>query len=146
VLVYLDICCLKRPFDDQTQARVRLEAEAVLALLALDESKVRFVRSPAPHLENSRNPVKERASRVEEWLVTQSMVEFDPKALERRTAELMQMGFKNFDALHVASAEQAGADVLASCDDGIRATSTRNNQSLKVRILSPIELAQEVLA
>jgi predicted nucleic acid-binding protein len=74
------------------------------------------------------------------------MVEFDPKALERRTAELMQMGFKNFDALHVASAEQAGADVLASCDDGIRATSTRNNQSLKVRILSPIELAQEVLA
>lgn len=26
--VYLDACCLNRPFDDQTQGRIRLEAEA----------------------------------------------------------------------------------------------------------------------
>jgi len=29
--VYLDICCLKRPFDDQSQERVRLESEASFA-------------------------------------------------------------------------------------------------------------------
>jgi len=29
---YLDLCCVNRPFDDQHQARVRLEVEAVLAL------------------------------------------------------------------------------------------------------------------
>jgi hypothetical protein len=28
--IYLDLCCVNRPFDDQHQARVRLEAEAVL--------------------------------------------------------------------------------------------------------------------
>jgi len=28
VKVYLDVCCLKRPFDSQEQALVRLEAEA----------------------------------------------------------------------------------------------------------------------
>jgi hypothetical protein len=33
--VYLDLCCLNRPFDDQHQPRVRLEAEAVLALIEL---------------------------------------------------------------------------------------------------------------
>ncbi len=32
--IYLDTCCLNRPFDDQTQERVRLEAEAVLAILS----------------------------------------------------------------------------------------------------------------
>jgi hypothetical protein len=32
--LYLDICCLKRPFDDQAQPRVRIETEAVLGLLA----------------------------------------------------------------------------------------------------------------
>lgn len=32
--IYLDTCCLNRPFDDQTQARIRLESEAVLAVLA----------------------------------------------------------------------------------------------------------------
>ena len=27
--LYLDSCCLNRPFDDQNQLRVRLEAEAI---------------------------------------------------------------------------------------------------------------------
>ena len=31
--IYLDVSCLNRPFDDQTQARIRLEAEAVLLIL-----------------------------------------------------------------------------------------------------------------
>lgn len=31
--VYLDVCCFNRPYDDQTQDRVRLEAEAVLLIL-----------------------------------------------------------------------------------------------------------------
>ena len=26
--IYLDVCCLNRPFDDQSQDRVRLDAEA----------------------------------------------------------------------------------------------------------------------
>ena len=33
--LYLDVCCLNRPFDDQSQNRVRLEAEAVLSILEL---------------------------------------------------------------------------------------------------------------
>ncbi|WP_373529089.1 hypothetical protein [Nostoc sp.] len=34
-LIYLDVCCLNRPFDDQTQERIFLEAEAVLRILAI---------------------------------------------------------------------------------------------------------------
>ena len=30
VRVYLDNCCFNRPFDDQRQVRIRLEAEAKL--------------------------------------------------------------------------------------------------------------------
>src|SRR3989442_10626151 len=30
----LDVCCWNRPFDDQTQNRIHLEAEAVLAIVA----------------------------------------------------------------------------------------------------------------
>jgi len=29
-----DLSCLNRPFDDQTQARIRLESEAVTMILA----------------------------------------------------------------------------------------------------------------
>jgi hypothetical protein len=31
--IYLDVCCLNRPFDEQGQDRVRLEAEAVKSVL-----------------------------------------------------------------------------------------------------------------
>ena len=31
--IYLDVSCLNRPFDDQAQVRIRLEAEAVLLIL-----------------------------------------------------------------------------------------------------------------
>jgi hypothetical protein len=29
--IYLDVCCLCRPFDDHSETRVQLEAEAVLS-------------------------------------------------------------------------------------------------------------------
>lgn len=31
--IYLDMCCLSRPCDDQSQPRIRVETEAVLAIL-----------------------------------------------------------------------------------------------------------------
>ena len=36
--LYLDVCCLNRPFDGQSQNRVRLEAEAVLSILEMAEA------------------------------------------------------------------------------------------------------------
>ncbi len=31
--LYLDACCLNRPFDDQGQARIRFESNAVVTIL-----------------------------------------------------------------------------------------------------------------
>lgn len=40
--LYLDMCSLKRPFDDQRQPRVRTEASAVAAIIARDDKLVRL--------------------------------------------------------------------------------------------------------
>ncbi len=32
--IYLDVCCFNRPFDDQTQEKIHLEAEAVFIILS----------------------------------------------------------------------------------------------------------------
>jgi hypothetical protein len=48
--VYLDMCCLKRPFDDQSQLRIHLESEAILALMV--SPNVELVRGTALDLEN----------------------------------------------------------------------------------------------
>ena len=31
--IYFDVCCLNRPYDDQTQDRIHLEAEAIIGIL-----------------------------------------------------------------------------------------------------------------
>src|SRR4051794_40182213 len=122
MLVYLDMCCLKRPFDDQSQPRIRLETEAVLALLALEPDRVQFVRSTALRLENDLNPIRERADRVAQWLASRPLWNPpDRLPLQHRTEELIRLGLKNFDALHVASAEIAGAEVFATVDDRLLA-------------------------
>jgi len=145
MLVYLDMCCINRPFDDQSQPRIRLESEAVLGLLAAESDSLRFVRSMALWLENEQNPLPTRAARVRRWLDT-PQPGVAASAVVSRTSDLMKLGFKNFDALHVASAEAASADVLATCDDRLIAAARKAGPSIKVRILGVVELAAEVLS
>ena len=38
--IYMDCCCLNRPFDDQTNPIIHLEAEAIKIILSLCEQKV----------------------------------------------------------------------------------------------------------
>jgi hypothetical protein len=64
--IYLDMCCLKRPFDDQSQPRIRLETEAALALLAAESATVDYIRSAALRLENRQNPIRVRVLGVAE--------------------------------------------------------------------------------
>jgi predicted nucleic acid-binding protein len=145
MLIYLDMCCLKRPFDDQSQVRIRVETETVLSLLAMEGERLRFVRSKALLLENSLNPVKERASRVEQWLMSAPL--WQPSEISRlpnRVAELMTMGIKNFDALHLASAEEANAAVFVTTDDRLMAAAHRNADHIHTRVCSVSACMEEV--
>lgn len=145
MLIYLDMCCLKRPFDDQSQTRIRLETEAVLTLLSLESDSLQFVRSSPLLLENAANPHPERAARVNQWLsagfrwrITES------QAFEIRVASLVNQGLKTFDALHVASAEQSGAAYFVTTDDRLLGTLLRLQGDIKTRACSPLECVQEV--
>lgn len=63
--VYLDICSIKRPYDDQAQTRIMLETAAVLVVLqAAEEGRVTLLRSIAHDIENSQNPDHRRATAV----------------------------------------------------------------------------------
>ncbi|HMH51467.1 MAG TPA: hypothetical protein VK548_14615 [Candidatus Acidoferrum sp.] len=145
VRAYLDICALKRPFDDQAQPRIRLEAHAVLELLAAASDRVTFVGSPAHDVENTQNPLPWRARRVAAWLEG-ATTRLDAKAddLIRRTSELMALGFRNFDAFHVACAEFGHADAFATTDDRLLGLGRRHAAALRVRIVDVLTLAKEV--
>jgi len=54
--VYLDLCALKRPFDDQSQPRIWLETKAVsLIMQSVEDRQVELASSQIVTLENSQN-------------------------------------------------------------------------------------------
>ncbi len=64
--IYLDVCCLNRPFDDQTQEKIHLEAEAVLIILSnIKSDRWELVGSDVIDFEISKIPEKERKKKVE---------------------------------------------------------------------------------
>ena len=64
--IYLDVCCLNRPFDDQTQDRIRLESEAVLLILKhIRLGNWVWISSEVVNFEVRQTPNVERRRRVE---------------------------------------------------------------------------------
>jgi predicted nucleic acid-binding protein len=137
--VYLDACCLNRPFDDQTQARIRLEAEAVLIIVAQCESgQWEWVTSEAVDVEIERIPDPERRRRVQ-LLATHahhSVIVGDAEI--QRALHLESQGISAYDALHIACAESANADVLLITDDRLLHKCTALAEGLRVRVKNPL--------
>jgi predicted nucleic acid-binding protein len=144
--VYLDVCCLNRPFDDQQQDRVHLEAEAVLLILKrCGSGEWEWVSSAVVSHEVENIPNRERRNRVKEILRGVSeIVPLSDTAVERGE-ELKGMGLKTYDALHVACAEQAQVDILLTTDDRLVQVAARNVPKLKVSVKNPLTWLQEVL-
>ena len=144
VRVYLDVCCLKRPFDAQDQVLVRLETEAVMTILSVPAGRIAHIRAPAHVLENSLNPLRWRREAVGAWLSRGPIAEFSEGPLTGRVDELIGLGFKSFDALHLASAEAATADAFLTVDGRLRKKAETLAAQLHVRVTSPLVLVEEV--
>ena len=142
--VYLDTCSLQRPLDSRNQIRILLEAESVLAILALAESgEVDLVSSDALLFEVTRNPNMVRQEYALQVLaIARSFVGLTAQ-VEERARELNGMGLMPLDALHLALAEEAQADYFCTCDDRLL-RAARELLTVRTRVVSPIELIQEI--
>ena len=142
--IYFDTCALNRPLDDRGPLRVNLEAEAVLGILALCEAgKHELVSSDALQLEVEQNPLSQRRAFVESILERALHVVEVTDDIGARAKGLETHGFKAFDALHVACAEFAEVNYLCTCDDRLLKKSRRQTE-LKVKVISPLDLAGEL--
>ncbi len=144
---YLDLCCLNRPFDEQHQPRVRLEAEAVLGLIHLAIlGELRWVTSDALELESSRNSDADRRTEVDMLMGTAtSRVTVGPQETQR-SRELQALGFKAFDALHIACAERASVEALLTTDERLWRRAQREAGKLAVRVENPAKWFPEAIA
>jgi len=144
--VYLDTCCLNRPFDDQTQMRVRLEAESVLAILTrIENGDWVWIGSEVLKDEIEQTPDAQRLSRVK--LLSgfiQESVQIGEKEINR-AMKLQKEGFQVFDSLHIACAESAQVDVFLSTDDRLLKLAKRLSKRLNVRIENPLVWVEEII-
>lgn len=142
--VYLDVCCLNRPFDDQTQARIRLEAEAVLIIVAQCESgQWEWVTSEVVHVEIERTPDPERRRRVQFLAAHAHHSVMIGGAEIQRALHLESWGLAAYDALHIACAESANADVLLTTDDRLLRKCVTLGERLRIQVKNPLEWLEE---
>ena len=142
--IYLDLCCLKRPFDLQEQPLIRLQAEAVLSILALVPDTVELLQSPALHLENSMNPNQARREAVALLLSAGEIASPKEADITARIDELLAKGFKSFDAFHLATAELADAAFFLTVDGELLKVASRLPDQLHVPVTDPIRFIVEL--
>ena len=116
--VYLDLCALCRPFDDQKQMRIRLEADAVQLILShIRVGNLRLSVSPAHDFEISAiDDVTERQHLIAMLHQIGHRSNYDLKQTRERAERLVQAELGPADAAHLAFAESAGA-AFVTCDD-----------------------------
>ncbi|MDE0553704.1 MAG: PIN domain-containing protein [Candidatus Poribacteria bacterium] len=145
--VYLDTCCLNRLFDPQIQARICQETEAMDIILARIVARHWcWIASSVLDFEIVQNPDLEQRSDLK------NILRFAHETVLMGTSEVARgeyletLGFKYYDALHVACAESGEADILLTTDDRMLRLAQRHRAQLRVRCENPHTWLQEVNA
>jgi hypothetical protein len=137
--LYVDMCALKRPFDDQSQGRIWLESRAVTRILrAFTAGTFTACNSAALEFENLQNPNPRRRARAVALLASFGRPAPASAGIFQRAAEVRALGFRDMDALHLSFAESAAADYFVTTDDDV--LKRNRTAALKVKIVDPVTL------
>ena len=144
--IYLDTCCLNRPFDDQEQDRIRLETEALLTIVErLNLGEWTWVTSELVDLEIGRIADDELRELVQLFAPSVGSTVAIGEAIRSRGRAIEALGFHAADALHLACAEAGRADVFLTTDDQVLRRAARVLERLHVRVVNPLRWIAEVL-
>ena len=140
--IYLDVCVLSRPFDDQSFLRIRLETEALnLILSKVKNEKYILVVSPI-HWEEIKaiSDVFERIDLQERLRTLGKSIKTNLANARKRAEELCNLNFGVSNAAHIAFAEQCGAEFI-SCDDSLIKKCSRQN--IKIWCGNPVAFCEK---
>jgi predicted nucleic acid-binding protein len=143
--VYLDACALNRLTDDQSQARIRTESEAVQQVLSLIlMGKVEWKASRTLEVELIQNPdLSKRTDSLDLLSYAGPLPKVSDQVL-RRGRLLATAGYGAFDALHLAHAEETQVDALLTTDDRFVRQTIRGLGNPMIRVVNPVEWVREV--
>lgn len=136
--IYLDNCCFNRPFDDQNQIRINLEAQAKLYVQSLiKDDKIELAWSYILDYENAFNPFEERKVTIQKWK-SKAILDIEENIQVLETAkELILLGLKSKDALHIACAIEGHCDYFLTTDDKVLSILKNYN---KITVVNPLNI------
>ena len=141
IRIYLDNCCYNRPFDDQSQIKVRLETDAKLHIQELvKDRKLELVWSFILDYENSFNPFADKRGRIQAWRnLAVHHCGYSTQVAEK-TKLLMQFGLKQADASHIACAILSQANYFITTDKRVL-----NKNVFEIQIVNPMTFIERNL-
>ena len=142
--IYLDCCCLNRPFDDQSNPTIHIKSEAIKIIISLCKRKI-FTLVSSEILEFEINKTsdilrRERLKILES--IAEEKIKIDER-IEKRAKNFEKSGIQSFDALHLACAETK-CDLLITVDRKFL-RKAKEITDLDIKVISPLELLKEVL-
>jgi len=141
--IYMDACCLSRPFDDLSQDRARLEAEAVTNIL--ERCRVglwSLAASEVIDFELSAIKDEDKLLRIRRlYSLAENLLPLTDQAKTRSTA-LRGQGLALFDSLHLAVAEIFQQDIFLTTDDKLIKKAKAIN--LDIKVANPVSWFLEV--
>jgi len=142
VLLYLDLNCFNRPFDDQSQDRIVRETAAIFSVLQrIIDAIDHLAWSAIVDFENAQHPLVDRRTEIAHWAQRAVAHVGVSEQVSARAQALTEVGFGALDAAHVACAEAAACDCLLTCDDRLIRVARR--VQLAVRVQNPVEYLEE---
>ncbi len=135
--IYLDVCSLCRPFDDQSYARIRLETDAINLILSKIKYKtLQLMKSPVHYREiGAIRDDYERIELIELLDSYGAQPKYNTKDIKKRTEDLIEINFGIADAAHVAFSEFYES-VFISCDDKLLNKCLKNID--KIECVNPV--------
>lgn len=144
--IYLDVCCLNRLYDEQTQRRIRLETEAVIMILSQCQLRIwKLITSDILDAEIRQTPDLVRLKKVEKLLSIAKIKVIANILIKNRAANLTELGFSSYDAAHLASAERAEADIFLTTDDRLLKKAQNFAPEINVKVDNPVQWLVNVL-
>jgi len=142
--IYLDNCCFNRPFDDQSQIRIRFESDAKLKIQEeIQTGEFSLIWSYILDYENNRNPFQERKDRINGWKKYAIVDIQESQELIEMASSLNKKGFPKIDSLHIACAIISECEYFLTTDDKILKLSSVVNE---INVNDPIGFIKEVLS
>jgi predicted nucleic acid-binding protein len=104
---------------------------------------IELISSDALLFETSRTPNLTRKEYAYATLSRARVFAELDEQIERRARELNAVGIKPLDALHLASAEAARAELFCTYDDRLLKKASQI-EGLQTRVVSPLEAIEEI--